>query len=172
MEYMIEDVKKCNEVVYQLRDSLKRVIKERDDLRSKMLYLQADFENFVNRSRRSAEELVEKRETEIILDMLEILDELELTYEKSKNEIAGSDFSSGLGIIISKFRKKLENMGITTIDPAGKRFDPAQHMAISTVWVEDPKLNGTVVEVLRKGYMAKRKLIRAAVVKVGVIKGD
>ncbi|MEM0123088.1 MAG: nucleotide exchange factor GrpE, partial [Conexivisphaerales archaeon] len=61
---------------------------------------------------------------------------------------------------------------VTSINPEGKRFDPSFHAAISTVHVDDPKLEGSVVEVLRKGYMVKRKLIRAAVVKVGVIKGD
>ncbi|MCL4344647.1 MAG: nucleotide exchange factor GrpE [Nitrososphaerota archaeon] len=169
---MIKDTKKCNEVINQLRDALKKAIKERDDLSSKLLYLQADFENFANRSRKNTEEQVEKREFEVISEMLEILDELEITYERARGKIDDREFLEGLGIIISKFNKKLGALGVTPIDPAGKKFDPALHAAVSTVRVDDPKQEGVVVEVLRKGYMVKRKLIRAAVVKVGVIKGD
>ncbi len=169
---MIEDAEKCNEVIKQLKEALNKAIRERYDLSSKLLYMQADFENFASRSRKNAEELVEKREMEVISEMLEVLDELEITYEKAKEKIDDGDFMNGLSIIISKFQKKLGKLGVTAIDPAGKKFDPTLHTAISTVQVDDPKLEGTVVEVLRKGYMVKRKLIRAAVVKVGVIKGD
>ncbi|MEM0097019.1 MAG: nucleotide exchange factor GrpE [Conexivisphaerales archaeon] len=169
---MIKDAKRCNEVINQLRDALKRAIMEKNDLSSKLLYLQADFENFTNRSKRNTEELVEKKEIEVISEMLEILDELEITYQRAKDKVNNGEFVDGLGIIISKFYKKLENLGVTSINPEGKRFDPSFHAAISTVHVDDPKLEGSVVEVLRKGYMVKRKLIRAAVVKVGVIKGD
>jgi len=172
MQLMIEDTKKCNEVINQLRDALSKAVSERNDLSSKLLYLQADFENFANRSRRNTEELVEKREIEVISEFLEVLDELEITYERAKGKIDDREFLNGLGIVISKFHKKLGNLGVISIDPAGKKFDPALHAAVSTVQVNDPKLEGAVVEVLRKGYMVKRKLIRAAVVKVGVIKGD
>ncbi len=169
---MIKDTDKCNEVVKQLRDALNKAIMEKRDLNSKLLYLQADFQNFANRSRRNAEELVEKREIEIIADMVEVLDELEITYVKAREKIKEQDFIDGLGIIISKFQKRLSALGVTAIDPLGEKFDPTLHTAISTAQVDDPKLEGTVVEVLRKGYMVNKRLIRAAVVKVGVIKGD
>ena len=170
---MIKDSEKCNEVVKKLRDALSRAITENRDLNSKLLYLQADFQNFVKRSARDAEEIVEKREIEIISEILEVLDELEITYARAREKIREQDFIDGLGIIISKFQKKLSALGVREIDPLGEKFDPALHAAVSTARVDDPKLDGTVVEVLRKGYMLNKRLIRAAAVRVGMIKkGD
>jgi molecular chaperone GrpE len=59
----------------------------------------------------------------------------------------------------------VESEGVIPLDPAGERFDPQHHQAIShepAPGFED----GTIVEVLQKGYFYKDRLLRPALVKV------
>ena len=53
---------------------------------------------------------------------------------------------------------------LSEINPAGERFDPHRHQAISTV-AADLEPN-TVVQVLQKGYLLHDRVIRPALVTV------
>ena len=59
----------------------------------------------------------------------------------------------------------LESHGIVTEDPLGTAFDPESHQALSHEPVPGFAA-GTVVEVFRKGYRFKDRLLRPALVKV------
>ncbi len=59
----------------------------------------------------------------------------------------------------------LERQGVKTEDPTGEKFDPERHQALShEVVAGQPE--GTVVEVFRKGYSYRDRLLRPALVKV------
>jgi molecular chaperone GrpE len=59
----------------------------------------------------------------------------------------------------------LETQGVVTLDPKGATFDPEIHQALSHEAVAGFP-DGTVVEVFRKGYSLKDRLLRPALVKV------
>jgi molecular chaperone GrpE len=69
---------------------------------------------------------------------------------------------------LKKFRKVLEQEGVTPIDnPEGKIFDPSKHNAIAVVEQVDVG-DGTVLEEIRKGYVMRGKVIRPTIVKVSI----
>jgi molecular chaperone GrpE len=61
-----------------------------------------------------------------------------------------------------------EKSGLKELDPAGERFDPNFHQAISTV--ESEQDAGTVVTVLQKGYLIAERVLRPALVIVAKAK--
>jgi molecular chaperone GrpE len=55
----------------------------------------------------------------------------------------------------------LERNGVEQFDPAGERFDPELHEALSTREEEETE-PGTVIDVVEKGYKANGSVLRAA----------
>ena len=58
--------------------------------------------------------------------------------------------------------------GLKEINPAGEKFDPHQHQAISMLPSE--KEPNTVINVLQKGYSLHERVIRPALVTVAKAK--
>ena len=58
-------------------------------------------------------------------------------------------------------RKTLERSGVEAYEPAGEKFDPQLHEAISTRAAEGAE-PGTVLDVVEKGYRLDGQVIRAA----------
>jgi molecular chaperone GrpE len=70
---------------------------------------------------------------------------------------------SGVEMIERQFHQTLKPLGLTSIDALGAKFDPAQHEAVRMISTGE-SAPGTVVEQIRKGYRAGKKLIRPALV--------
>jgi molecular chaperone GrpE len=116
--------------------------------------------------------LKEKSESEgrgcakIIEKMLPILDEFEialLSAEKSPDET----LRNGMTLMYGKLRGILEKEGLTEMVPLGEKFDPYRHEAVMREESDEP--DGTIVKVIRKGYLLNGKILRHAM--VGVAKG-
>ena len=63
----------------------------------------------------------------------------------------------------------LERQSIRAIDPAGQKFDPHQHQAISML--PSDKEPNTVINVLQKGYLLHDRVLRPALVTVAKPQG-
>jgi molecular chaperone GrpE len=70
----------------------------------------------------------------------------------------------GVAITGRQLAAAFEKAAITEIAPAGQRFDPHLHQAISQLESDDPP--GTVVNVLQKGYRLHDRVVRPALVVV------
>ena len=68
-------------------------------------------------------------------------------------------------MILRELMGVLEANGVTVEDPVGQMFDPLRHQALSTEPVPGQP-DGAIVEVYRKGYALKDRLLRPALVKV------
>ena len=55
----------------------------------------------------------------------------------------------------------LERNGVEQFDPAGERFDPTEHEALS-MRAEDGAEPGVVLDVVEKGYRANGTVLRPA----------
>jgi molecular chaperone GrpE len=71
---------------------------------------------------------------------------------------------SGVELTLRQLEAVFERQGIREIDPAGQRFDPHQHQAISML--PSDKEPHTVINVLQKGYALNDRVIRPALVTV------
>lgn len=71
---------------------------------------------------------------------------------------------SGAELTLKQLSSAFEKFSLAEVDPAGQKFDPHRHQAISMVEAEaEPN---TVVQVLQKGYLLHDRVVRPALVTV------
>ena len=84
-------------------------------------------------------------------------------------EATADQIREGAEATLKQLKSALERNKVVAIDPpAGTKFDPAQHQAISMV-PADQEAN-TVVSVLQKGYLIAERVLRPALVTVAAPK--
>ncbi len=67
----------------------------------------------------------------------------------------------GISMSIKMFNDMLVKFGVEIIDPINNMFDPAQHEAIAML--PNPEVaNGTVLNVVQKGYILHKRVLRPA----------
>ncbi|MFP3165746.1 MAG: nucleotide exchange factor GrpE [Nitrososphaeria archaeon] len=166
---MIEDIARANEVILRLRKALNKKTKENEQVRRDYIYLLADFENFKKRSEAEFRECRNEGKAEVVMKLSEPLNELfYFRDEILKNLGNDSELAKGFMIIMEKLLKSLFDSGFSLIDPLNQAFDPKYHHIAYTQKVEEEALKGKVLKVLSKGYMQNGKVIKPAIVVVGV----
>jgi len=139
---------------------LEAQLQEKND---RILRLQADFENFRRRTAKEKEELAAVITQNLLIDLLPLLDNFEraMTVEQTDGEA----FQKGVEMIFTQLKEVLDKNGLEHIEAEGQPFDPNVHQAVMRV--ENPDVSdGTVTQVLQKGYQAKGRVIRPAMVQV------
>ena len=74
------------------------------------------------------------------------------------------NLKSGVELTLKQLSSVFEKFKIVEVNPAGAKFDPHQHQAISTVEAEQEP--NTVVQVFQKGYLLNERVMRPAMVSV------
>lgn len=135
-------------------DSLRQ---ERDEYRSALQRLQADFENYKKRVAKQSEELRERAAESLVEKLLPVLDTADLALSHGAGEEV-KQLSASLFSV-------LEKEGLEKIDNAGDPFDPTHHDAVAHE-PGDGEGGQEVAEVMRAGYRWRGRVLRAAMVKV------
>lgn len=157
--------RKESETVEEIHaDEEERLTTELKAINDKYLRLYAEFENYKKKVQKDKEELVKYANEKIILELLPVIDSLEMALEHSKNETTGG-VAQGVENTLKELLRVLQKFGFTPIEAIDKPFDPAVHHAMSVVERWDVEEN-RVIEVFRKGYMFRDKIIRAPLVGV------
>ena len=119
--------------------------------------IQADFENYRKRAASEAAAAGERAKSGLVRELLPIVDNLEralVSAEEGEQHLA-----EGVRLVHSELIAVLERNGIHQFDPAGDRFDPAEHEALSVREDGEP---GVVLDVVEKGYRANGSVLRPA----------
>ncbi|GMG96029.1 nucleotide exchange factor GrpE [Tepidimicrobium xylanilyticum] len=132
------------------------------ELTNRLLRLQADFINYKNRVEREKERIFSYAAEEIISELLPVLDNFERALESTEEK---DGFYEGIKMIYEQILTILKGKGLEEIDCLGKEFDPSYHHAVFVEEVEGEK-EGTIIEVMQKGYILNDKVIRPSMVKV------
>lgn len=139
-----------------------------DALNDKYLRMLADTENFKKRVARERTEERNYAAQETILAVLPLADNLGLALQAAKKNPEGSSDTlvKGVELSLRHFEDILRRMGVEVI-PAetGKPFDPNLHQALFQE--EHAEFDdGSVLDVMQKGYRIGDRVIRPAMVKV------
>ncbi|WP_291013614.1 nucleotide exchange factor GrpE [Hydrogenophaga sp.] len=137
------------------------------DLAEQFLRAKAEAEN----TRRRAEEEISKARKFAVESfaesLLAVADSLEAGL--AVQEATREQLREGSEATLKQLRSALERHKVIQIDPpAGTKFDPHQHQAISMVPAEQEP--NTVVTVLQKGYLIAERVLRPALVTVAAPK--
>jgi molecular chaperone GrpE len=149
------------------REELESLRRERDELKEQLLRRRAEFENFRKRMERERENARTDAIATVLKALGPVLDNLDRALGAE-----GSDASLREGVELTRreLLAILESQGVKLEDPQGQPFDPERHQALAHEPVPGVP-EGTVVEVYRKGYSYRDRLLRPALVKVAAAAG-
>ena len=119
--------------------------------------IQADFENYRKRAVKEAAAAGERARSGLVRELLPIVDNLERALASA--EEGEQHLAEGVRLVHSELIAVLERNGIEQFDPAGEKFDPAEHEALS---VREDGDAGIVLDVVEKGYRSNGTILRPA----------
>lgn len=133
---------------------------EIDDLQTKLVRLQADFQNYKKRVEKEKDDLVSIGVVSIANEILPVIDNFERALA---HEGDSTSFKEGMELIYEGLKNALKAKGIVELQALGEDFNPDFHQAVSMGHNDEYKEN-QVIEVLLKGYEYNGKVIRHAMV--------
>ena len=124
----------------------------------------ADFDNYKKRAARDREDVYRYAESDILKDILPVVDNLALALANAKDK--DDEFVKGVQLVYDGLLKALADHGAKPMsDLVGKELDPNFHEAIATL--PDEKIEeGKISNVAKVGWLLNEKLLRAAQVVV------
>ena len=99
-------------------------------------------------------------------ELLAVKDSLDASLKVENASV--ESYRQGVELTARQLDAAFEKNALRPIDPAGEKFDPHRHQAISQV--ESDQEPGTVVSVLQKGYLLHDRVLRPALVMVAKAK--
>ena len=144
------------------REEIEALRRERDELREQVLRKRAEFENYRKRVERDRQQAGTDAAAAVLKGLVPTLDNLERALESAERN---DPLWEGMDLTRRELLAFLDAQGVVVLDPVGQPFDPEVHQALSHEPVPG-FADGTVVEVFRKGYSYKGRLLRPALVKV------
>jgi len=131
--------------------------RERDEYLALAQRAQADFENYRKRAAKEAAAAGERAKSGLVRELLPVVDNL----ERALGSVEDDDVAEGLLLVHSELIGVLERNGVQPFDPAGERFDPEWHEALSTREADGSE-PGLVLDVVEKGYKSNGTVVRPA----------
>ena len=150
---------------------LEKLQQELEETRNKLLYLQADYQNY---RRRMVKELADARQIGVIgtLDpFLRVADFLGMADTAAKQSDNIDAIRQGLAMILNEFTKAFDDLGVKKLDSIGKPFDPDKQEAVMQE-ASDTVPEGVVIKEWCPAYMMGERCIRAAKVVVSTGKAE
>jgi molecular chaperone GrpE len=142
----------------ELKGRLEEAEAKRDEYLDDLQRLAADFDNYRKRAARDQESLVARAHERLVKELLPVLDDLERALQAAaKHEEA--TLEDGVRLVQRALAEALVKEGLAEIDTNG-RFDPHVHEALLTQPSEAAE--GSVIQVLQKGYRLGDRVLRPA----------
>ncbi|MHC4712618.1 MAG: nucleotide exchange factor GrpE [Planctomycetota bacterium] len=135
--------------------------KQRDEYLETARRARADY---VNLQRRMEQQFADCRRdalAQMALDVLVVLDDLERAIDHVKEQRESAALADGLNLVRDKFLATLDRYEIKRIEALGEPFDHNYHDAVAEQPTGEAE-PGTVVAVVRTGYIMGGKLLRPA----------
>ena len=139
-------------------DELSAVTRERDDYLDRLQRLKAEFDNYRKRAARDQELLVTRAHERLVKELLPVLDDLERALEAAAQH-EEAKLEEGVSLVHRELRDALTREGLQEIETDG-RFDPHVHEALLSQ--PSDAAEGSVIEVVQKGYRLGDRVLRPA----------
>jgi molecular chaperone GrpE len=139
-------------------DELVALQQERDGLVDALQRLQAEFANFKKRTAREHEALVVRAHERLVKDLLPVLDDLGRALEAAEAH-EEAKLEEGVRLVHRQLADTLAKEGLAEIETEGP-FDPHVHEALLTQPSDEDE--GSILEVIQKGYRLGDRVLRPA----------
>ena len=142
----------------ELEERLAEVERERDEYLNDLKRVAADFENYRKRVARDQEGLVARAHERLVKELLPVLDDLERALEAAAQH-EEAELEEGVRLVHRELVEALAREGLVEVETEGQ-FDPHVHEALLSQPSEQE--DGSVIEVLQKGYRLGDRVLRPA----------
>jgi molecular chaperone GrpE len=139
-------------------DELAEVTRERDQYLDALQRLKADFDNFRKRAARDQSDLMSRAAERLVRELLPVVDDLERALEAAAAH-EGARLEEGVRLVHRQLADVLAKEGLVEVDTDGA-FDPHTQEALLSQPSEADE--GTVIQVLQKGYKLADRVLRPA----------
>ena len=142
----------------EIEEKLATLEAERDEYLNDLKRVAAEFENYRKRVSRDQESLVARAHERLVKELLPVLDDLERALSAAE-EHEEAKLEEGVRLVHRELRSALDREGLAEIETSGV-FDPHVHEALLTQPSEAEE--GSVLEVIQKGYKLGNHVLRPA----------
>jgi molecular chaperone GrpE len=153
---MAEELENTEQEAVEEVDETEALRKENEELIDTLQRLQAEFENFRKRAQRDQESLVARAHERLVEELLPVVDDLERALVAAEQH-EEAKLEEGVRLVHRALSGALEREGLAEIETNGK-FDPHVHEALLTQPSDAEE--GSVIEVLQKGYRLGDRVLR------------
>jgi molecular chaperone GrpE len=143
----------------KLRDTIKDLQKEKDELFGKLQRVSADYINFQKRAPKQIADTIAYEKEKIIKTLLPALDNFEHTLQNAHLAENSDVLVKGIRIIYDQMLDILKSHGVEHIKALDEKFDAALHEAMMQKAEPDREEN-VVLEEFQKGYKLNGRVIR------------
>jgi molecular chaperone GrpE len=157
----VEEAAPAAEDAGAANEELARLAADCDSYLDHLRRLQAEFDNYRKRTQRDAEQLRLRAAEAVVESLLPVMDNMGRALDAGARHEEGQ-LIAGLELVAGQLRATLEGHGLqeVPVDP-GALFDPTIHEAVMTQASEEHE-EGTVLQVLERGYLLHGRLLRPA----------
>jgi molecular chaperone GrpE len=131
---------------------------ERDERLNDLKRVAAEFENYRKRVARDQESLVARAHERLVKELLPVLDDLERALGAAEQHEEAA-LEEGVRLVHRELDDALRREGLAEIETSG-RFDPHVHEALLSQPSDQPE--GSIIEVVQKGYRLGDRVVRPA----------
>jgi molecular chaperone GrpE len=149
-------------------DPLAAAEQQRDDYLDALQRLKAEFDNYRKRVARDQQELAARAHERLVRELVPVLDDLERALEAA-SEHEEAKLEEGVRLVHRELAAALQREGLAEIDTDGQ-FDPHVHEALLSQPSDAEE--GSVIEVVQKGYTLGDRVVRPARVVVAAPKPE
>jgi molecular chaperone GrpE len=129
------------------------IARERDEYLDALQRLKAEFDNYRKRVARDQQELAARAHERLVRELVPVLDDLERALAHEGN------LEDGIRLIHRQLDEALTKEGLVEVETTGM-FDP--HTQEALLAQPSDQAEGTVIEVLQKGYLLGDRVLRPA----------
>jgi len=151
-----------------LEEQVAALESERDEHLNDLKRVAAEFENYRKRVLRDQESLVARAHERLVKELLPVLDDLERALAAAE-EHEEAKLEEGVRLVQRELAAALQREGLAEIDTDGQ-FDPHVHEALLSQPSDAEE--GSVIEVVQKGYTLGDRVVRPARVVVAAPKPE
>ncbi len=148
--------------VTALMNELDQTRGERDQLKDRMVRMQAEFENARKREMKERADARDYAVQGAVEPFLGVMDNFQLAL---KSDGTLEQLRSGVELILKQMEEALKGLQVQPVETVGTQFDPHIHEALGSIeTTEFP--DHQVMEEIRRGYRLREKLLRPALVRI------
>jgi molecular chaperone GrpE len=155
---MAEEVENSEEELVEEIDETEALRAENEELIDTLQRVKAEFDNYRKRAARDQASLVARAHERLVKELLPVLDDLERALGAAEQH-EEAKLEDGVRLVHRSLAEALSREGLAEINTDGK-FDPHVHEALLTQASEAEE--GSVIEVLQRGYKLGDRVLRPA----------